>query len=177
MSLERISKARGRYIIQAWSSCPGLILTRSQVGRMLQLNSPSPYPNVVLTNLSLLVELGEISKTDTMFYKSVCLCVYTVSPRRCQPPLTKRDKVDERRWCKEETSVINYKRSASIWTDWFPFTIIQDRPRCDKILTTSVLPKISPLCTYKTGSDLGYQPFKAGQQSQVSFTDVPAGGF
>lgn len=61
MSLERISKARGRYIIQAWSSCPGLILTWSQVGHMLQLNSPSPYPNVVLTNLSLLEELREIN--------------------------------------------------------------------------------------------------------------------
>lgn len=68
MSLERISKARGRYIIQAWSSCPRLILTRSQVGHMLQLNSPSPYPNVVLTNLSLLVELREIYKTDTVVY-------------------------------------------------------------------------------------------------------------
>lgn len=66
MSLERISKARGRYIIQAWSSCPGLILTRSQVGHMLQLNSPSPYPNVVLTNLSPLVDLREIYKTDTV---------------------------------------------------------------------------------------------------------------
>ncbi len=56
MSLEGISKARGRYIIQAWSSCHGLILTRSQVGHMLQLNSPFPHPNVVLTNLSLLVK-------------------------------------------------------------------------------------------------------------------------
>lgn len=69
MSLERISKARGRYIIQAWSSCPGFILTRSQVGHMLQLNSPSPYPHVVLTNLSLLVELREIYKIDTMLSK------------------------------------------------------------------------------------------------------------
>lgn len=48
MSLESISKARGRYIIQAWSSCPALILTWSQVGHMLLLNSPSPYPHVVL---------------------------------------------------------------------------------------------------------------------------------
>lgn len=65
MSLERISKARGRYIIQAWSSCPELILTRSQVGHMLQLNSPSPYPNIVSTNLHLSVDLREIYKTDT----------------------------------------------------------------------------------------------------------------
>ncbi len=62
-------------------------------------------------------------------------------------------------------------------TTWSQFTIIQDRPWCDKILTTSVLSKISLLCTYKAGSDLGYQPFKAGQRSQVSLTDVLAGGF
>lgn len=88
MSLERISKARGRYIIQAWSSCPGLILTRSQVGHMLQLNSPSPYPNVVLTNLSLLVELREVYKTDTVLSESVCVTVHlsNTSPRHCQPP-------------------------------------------------------------------------------------------
>lgn len=48
MSLERISKARGRYIIQAWSSCPGLILTWSPVGHMLQLNRPSPYLPIFL---------------------------------------------------------------------------------------------------------------------------------
>ncbi len=88
MSLERISKARGRYIIQAWSSCPGLILTRSQVGHMLQLNSPSPYPSVVLTNLSLLVELREVYKTDTVLSESVCAAVHlsNTSPAHCQPP-------------------------------------------------------------------------------------------
>lgn len=88
MSLEGISKARGRYIIQAWSSCPGLILTRSQVGHMLQLNSPSPYPNVVLTNLSLLVELREVYKTDTVLCESVCVAVHlsNTPPRHCQPP-------------------------------------------------------------------------------------------
>lgn len=89
MSLEGISKARGRYIIQAWSSCPGLILTRSQVGHMLQLNSPSPYPNVVLTNLSLLVKLREVLKRTLCSIK-VCVCVIVhlsnTSPRRCQPP-------------------------------------------------------------------------------------------
>lgn len=47
MSLESISKARGRYIIQAWSSCPALILTWSQVGHMLQLNSPSPHLHAI----------------------------------------------------------------------------------------------------------------------------------
>lgn len=73
MSLERISKARGRYIIQAWSSCPGLILTQSQVCHMLQLNSPSPYLNVVSTDLSLLVDLREIHKKDTVLPKSVIL--------------------------------------------------------------------------------------------------------
>lgn len=175
MSLERISKARGRYIIQAWSSCPGLIVTRSQVGHMLQLNSPSPYPSVVLTNLSVLLE----RETDTV-YKSVLvlLCIYRIYLPHTARPLTKRDKEAHKlSWCGKETSVTNYKRSASIQTAWFPFTIIQDRLWCDKILTTSVLPKISPLCTYKTGSDLGYQSFKAGQQSQVSFTDVPVGGF
>lgn len=70
MSLERISKARGRYIIQAWSSCPGLILTQSQVGHMLQLNSPSPYLNVVSTDLSPLVDLRESHKKDTVLPKS-----------------------------------------------------------------------------------------------------------
>lgn len=78
MSLERISKARGRYIIQAWSSCPELILTRSQVGHMLQLNSPSPYPNVVLTNLYLLVKRNLKKKTDTVPLEFVLLCFYLI---------------------------------------------------------------------------------------------------
>lgn len=77
MSLERISKARGRYIIQAWSSCPGLILTRCHVGHMLQLNSPSPYPHVVLTDLSLLVELREIQK-QTPHYINRCQHVFVL---------------------------------------------------------------------------------------------------
>lgn len=77
MSLERISKARGRYIIQAWSSCPGLILTRCQVGHMLQLNSPSPYPHVVLTDLSLLV-VKRNSETDTAVYKWTPMCVFVL---------------------------------------------------------------------------------------------------
>lgn len=90
MSLERISKARGRYIIQAWSSCPGLILTQSQVGHMLQLNSPSPYLNVVSTNLSLLVDLREIHKTDTVLYKSVSQCIYLINLPDAASRLTKR---------------------------------------------------------------------------------------
>lgn len=64
-SLERISKARGRYIIQAWSPCPGLILTRSQVGHMLQLNSPSPYPHVVFKQSVSVGRVRRNSQTDT----------------------------------------------------------------------------------------------------------------
>lgn len=68
MSLESISKARGRYIIQAWSSCPALIMTWSQVGRMLQLNSPSPYLHAILC------WLREIHRTkQTLCSIKVCL--------------------------------------------------------------------------------------------------------
>lgn len=70
-------------------------------------------------------------------------------------PLTRRDELSHK--------VTDSKGSLSIWLTLFPFTIIQDRLWCDKVLTTSVVPEISLLCTYKMGSDLGYQPFKAGQ--------------
>ena len=74
------------------------------------------------------------------------------------------------------------------------FTTIQDRAffflGVIKSSATSALPSDKPLlCTYKTGNDLGYQPFKAAPAARLharpaepkawfgSFTDVPASTF
>lgn len=128
MSSEGISKARSRYIIQAWSSCPGLILTRSQVGHMLQLNSPSPYPRVVLTNYSPPVRRQHRGKvlmwTDPIWIQSRKMKSYS--------------------W-KMKTG------ETSRWRLDHLVTIIQDRLRCDKNPNNFRAPKDKPAMHLQDG--------------------------